>query len=94
MNRDLTAAAAVLGTTRNKLRAHLREQGLLNHKGELVSSPRCEGRLYTDTRSRWNASIGRYSHYGVVMATEAGIAWLAEQLGITVTITQHKDAAA
>lgn len=94
MNRDLTAAAAVLGITRNQLRAHLREQGLLNHKGELVSSPRIQGRLFTDTRARWNPSIRGYSHYGVVMATEAGIGWLADLLGITVTITQHKDAAA
>lgn len=94
MNRDLTAAAAVLGITRNKLRAHLREQGLLNHEGGLISSLRTEGRLFTDTRSRWNQSIGRYSYYGVVMATEAGIGWLAAQLGITVTITKHKDAAA
>lgn len=94
MNRDLTAAAAVLGTTRNKLRAHLRAQGVLNHKGELISSPRIEGRLFTDTRSRWNPSINCYSHYGVVMATEVGVGWLAEQMGISVTITQHKDAAA
>lgn len=94
MNRDLTAAATVLGITRNKLRDQLRAQGVLNHKGELISSPRVEGRLYTDTRARWNPSINGYSYYGVVMATEAGIGWLAEQLGITVTITQHKDAAA
>lgn len=94
MNRDLTAAAAVLGITRNRLRDQLRAQGVLNHKGELISSPRIEGRLFTDTRSRWNPSIGRYTHYGVVMATEAGIGWLAELLDITVTITQHKDAAA
>lgn len=94
MNRDLTAAAAVLGLTRNKLRAQLRERGVLNDKGELISSPRIHDRLFTDTRSRWNPSIGRYSYYGVVMVTETGIGWLAELLGIPVTITKHKDEAA
>lgn len=94
MNRDLAAAAAVLGTTRNKLRDHLRAQGVLSHKGKLLSSPRIKGRLFTDTRARWNPSINGYTHYGVVMATEAGIGWLAEQMGITVTITKHKSAAA
>lgn len=94
MNRDLTAAATLLGLTRNKLRDQLRAKGVLNHKGELIAAPRVQGRLFTDTRARWNPSINAYSYYGVVMATEAGIGWLAELLGVPVTITKHKDEAA
>lgn len=85
MNRTLDQVAAVLGVGPRKLRAALREQGLLNHAGELVSSERNRGRLFVDTRSRWNPAIGAYTHYGVVMATEAGVAWLASQLNIPVT---------
>lgn len=91
MNRTLDQAAAVLGIGPRKLRARMRELGLLNHAGELISSERGQGRLFVDTRSRWNPAINSYTHYGVVMATEAGIAWLAEQLEITVT---RKDDAA
>lgn len=91
MNRTLDQAAAVLGLGPRKLRARMRELGLLNHAGELISTERSRGRLFVDTRSRWNPAISTYSHYGVVMATEKGIGWLAEQLGITVT---KKDAAA
>ncbi len=91
MNRTLDQAAAVIGIGPRKLRARMRELGLLNHAGELISSERGQGRLFVDTRSRWNPAIKNYTHYGVVMATEAGIAWLADQLEITVT---KKDAAA
>ncbi len=89
MNRTLAQAAAVLGIGPRKLRARLREMGLLNHAGELISTERGKGRLYVDTRSRWNRSIGTWSHYGVVMVTEAGVGWLAEQLGIPVTRKEH-----
>ncbi|TLX65096.1 hypothetical protein DN820_01940 [Stutzerimonas nosocomialis] len=91
MNRTLDQAAAVLGIGPRKLRARMRDLGLLNHAGELISTERGQGRLFVDTRARWNRRINGYSHYGVVMATEAGIAWLAKQLDITVT---QKDAAA
>lgn len=91
MNRTLDQAAAVLGIGPRKLRARMRELGLLNHAGELISSKRGQGRLFVDTRSRWSPAINSYTHYGVVMATEAGVAWLAEQLSINVT---KKDAAA
>lgn len=91
MNRTLDQAAAVLGIGPRKLRARMRELGLLNYAGELISTERGRGRLFVDTRSRWNPAINSYTHYGVVMATEVGIAWLAGQLDITVT---KKDAAA
>jgi hypothetical protein len=85
MNRTLSQAAAVLGIGPRKLRDRLRELGLLNSYGELISTERGRGRLFVDTRARWNPSIGSWTHYGVVMVTEAGIAWLADQLGIDVT---------
>lgn len=91
MNRTLDQAAAVLGIGPRKLRARMRALGLLNHAGELISSERGQGRLFVDTRSRWNPAINSYTHYGVVMATEDGIAWLAEQLEINIT---RKDVAA
>lgn len=91
MNRDLNQAAAVLGLRPRKLREQLRERGIINHQGELASRYRDQGHLYVDTRSRWNKAINGWSHYGVVMVTELGIAWLAAQLAIPVI---KKDAAA
>lgn len=85
MNRDLKATAVILGMGDRKLRTKLRELRILNTAGELLISPRTEGRLFIDIRGRWNPRIGAISHYGVVMATEAGVAWLAEQLGIQIT---------
>jgi hypothetical protein len=91
MNRTLTKAAAVLGLKPTALRQKLRDLGVLTQMGELACKCRDTGYLYVDTRSRWNPSIGKYSHYGVVMVTEQGMGWLAQQLGINVT---QKDAAA
>lgn len=87
MNRSLDQAAAVLGIGPRKLRTRMRELGLLNHAGELVSTERGQGRLFVDTRSRWNRSINGWSYYGVVMVTERGMGWLASQLDIPVTCT-------
>lgn len=94
MNRNLDQAAAVLGIGPRKLRARLRELGLLNSYGELISTERGRGRMYVDTRSRWNPSIGGWTHYGVVMVTEDGLAWLARRLGITVTRVPPREEAA
>jgi len=91
MNRNLDATAAVLGIGPRILRRRLRQLGILKQNGELACAHRDKGYLFVDTRSRWNASIGAYSHYPVVMSTEAGITWLAKQLDKTVT---QKDAAA
>lgn len=91
MNRTLDQAAAVLGIKPRALRKQLRELGVLNQLGELACKHRDKGQLYMDPRSRWNPAIRTYSHYAVVMATEQGIGWLAQQLGITVT---NKDQAA
>ncbi|OLU23849.1 hypothetical protein [Pseudomonas sp. PA27(2017)] len=92
MNRDLKATAQVLGLRDRELRSRLRELRILNTAGELVIGPRTEGRLFVDPRSRWNKRFNTYSHYGVVMATEAGVTWLAKQLGITVTTKQPQQA--
>ncbi|WP_166359305.1 hypothetical protein [Pseudomonas akapageensis] len=93
MNRTLDATAALLGLKPRTFRNKLRELGILNQAGELASKHRDQGYLFVEPRSRWNANINTYSHYAVVMVKESGVAWLAKQLGITVT-THNKDAAA
>lgn len=85
MNRNLDASAAVLGMGPRILRRRLRELGVLTQQGELACAHRDKGYLFVDTRQRWNPAIKSWSHYGVVMTTEAGIAWLAKQLDKTVT---------
>lgn len=84
MNRNLDATAAVLGLGPRKLRIRLRELGILNSAGDLACAHRDRGYLFVQNRSRWNQSIRSWSHYGVVMVTERGIGWLAQQLGIPV----------
>lgn len=84
MHRTLDATAALLGIGPRKLRGRLRDLGVLNHAGELECAHRDTGRFFVDCRSRWNRSINGWSHYGVVMTTEAGVAWIAGQLGIEV----------
>ncbi|MCJ8168658.1 phage antirepressor KilAC domain-containing protein [Atopomonas sediminilitoris] len=90
MNRTLDQAAALLNVGPRKLRQRLRVLGILNHAGELTSRYREAGHLFTDCRSRWNPAINAYAHYGVVMVTERGLRWLADQLGVSVS---QKDAA-
>lgn len=84
MHRDLTATAALLGIGPRKLRLRLRELGILDKSGLVASAHRDRGYLFVETRSRWNGRIKSWTHYGVVMTTEKGVAWLAEQLGIAV----------
>ncbi len=73
MNRNLDATAAVLGLGPRKLRARMRELGILNSAGDLACAHRERGYLFVQNRSRWNQSIRSWSHYGVVMVTELGI---------------------
>ena len=84
MNRTLDQAAAVLGIGPRKLRKRLRDMGVIDHQGALACAYRDKGLLYTDTRQRWNPAIGSWVSYGVIMATERGVEWLAVKLGITV----------
>jgi hypothetical protein len=93
MNRTLDETAAVLGLKPRAFRARLRELRILTMSGDLASHHRDKGYLFSDPRSRWNPSIKQHSHYAVVMVKEAGVAWLATQLGITIN-NPNKDAAA
>lgn len=93
MNRTLDQAAAVLGQRPRAFRQQLRQHGVLTKHGQLACQHIGKGNLFIDTRSRWNPNIQAYSHYGVVMATESGISWLAKLLGIQV-INMSKGAAA
>jgi hypothetical protein len=93
MNRTLDETAAVLGLRPRAFRTRLRELRILTAAGDLASQHRENGYLFSDPRSRWNPKIRQYSHYAVVMVKEAGIDWLAKQLGITVT-AHKKDTAA
>ncbi|MCY1282782.1 hypothetical protein D9M68_341810 [compost metagenome] len=95
MHRNLDATAALLGQRPRKFRQRLRELGILTASGELASKHRDGGYLFTQTKSRWNEYIRGWTHYGQVMVTEKGVAWLAQQLGIQITTENgHKDAAA
>ncbi|MDT4806977.1 hypothetical protein FQZ97_398170 [compost metagenome] len=95
MHRDPDATAALLGQRPRKFRQRLRALGILTQSGELACKHREGGYLFTRTKSRWNRNIGAWTHYGVVMVTEKGVAWLAKQLGIQINeAPEHKDAAA
>ncbi|HCL4243137.1 TPA: hypothetical protein N2C49_003043 [Pseudomonas aeruginosa] len=91
MNRDIRHAAAALGVSERDLRNHLRQHKDLNQDGTLAAKHIGQGLLFMDPRSRWNPRLGQYTHYSVVMVTEAGIAYLAKRLGVSITVTQHKD---
>ncbi len=94
MNRTLDQAAAVLGLKPRGMRRQLRELGVILADGTLASQYHGQGNLYMDPRKRWNPSIGAYSHYAVLMATERGIDWLAQQLDVTITVTREQEHAA
>lgn len=91
MNRTIREAAAVLGQGERALRDRLRADKVLNQDGTLAAQHIGKGHLFMDPRATWNKQTGRYRHYSVVMVTEAGIDWLAKRLGISITVTQHKD---
>lgn len=84
MHRDINQTAALLGLKPHHLRKKLRDIGVLTQIGELRSHHREGKNFFVQPRSRWNPSIQTYSHYGVVMVTEDGIAWLAKQLAIQI----------
>ncbi|WP_137822148.1 hypothetical protein [Pseudomonas sp. D(2018)] len=94
MNRTIREAAQVLGVRERDLRNHLRDSKALNRDGSLAAKHIGGGNLFMDPRSRWVEATKSYQHYAVLMVTEAGIAWLAKRLGIEITITKDKDAAA
>jgi phage antirepressor YoqD-like protein len=93
MNRTLDETAAVLGIKPRAFRLRLRELRILTEGGDLASHHRDKGFMFVDTRSRWNAALKKYAHYGVVMVKEDGVAWLAKQLEKPIS-RKDKDAAA
>lgn len=93
MNRTLNETAALLGLKPRTFRTRLRELRILNADGTLASQHRDKGYLYSAPRSHWNPAIQQHRHYAVVIVKEPGVAWLAKQLGITLT-RQGKDSAA
>lgn len=84
MHRDINQTAALLGLKPSHLRKKLRDLGVLTQISELHCKHREGKHFFVQTRSRWNKSIMTYSHYGVVMITEDGIAWIAQQLAINI----------
>jgi len=94
MHRTTAATAALLGIGPRKMRRRLRDLGVLDHTGNLTCAHREKGRFFVDTRSRWNPSINGWTSYGVVMVTEAGVEWIAQQFGIPITRMPPPDAAA
>ena len=94
MNRTIREAAQVLGVTEAALRAHLRSTNALNRDGSLAARHIGAGKLFMDPRVTTPKGLGRAKHYAVLMVTEAGIDWLAQQLGIAITHVPAKDSAA
>lgn len=84
MHRNLDQVAAVLGVKPGQLRKKLREMGVINPAGELACKHRGGPNFFVQVRQRWNPCINGYVYYGVVMATEAGVGWLARKLGLEV----------
>lgn len=94
MNRTVKEAAQVLGITEVSLRAHLRASNALNRDGTLAARHIGGGKLFMDSRVPHPKKLGRARHYAVLMVTEAGIDWLAKQLGIEIKEIPQKDSAA
>ena len=91
MNRTLDQTAALLELKPRAFRTRLRERGVLDSTNQVASAHRDRGYLFSDPRSCWNSTLNRYTHYAVVLVTEAGVEWIAKKLDITIT---KKDAAA
>ena len=91
MNRTLDQTALLLGMKPRAFRTKLRELGVLTDNGDLASAHLERGYLFSETRSRWNTSIGKHTCYAVVMVKDAGIEWIAKTLGIDSS--SKKDAA-
>lgn len=94
MKRTVKEAAQVLGIAESQLRAHLRAINALNRDGTLAARHIGGGKLFMDPRVTEPKRLGIRKHYAVLMVTEAGIDWLAKQLGIEITEVPAKDSAA
>lgn len=97
MNRTVKEAAQVLGITEPALRKHLRASKALNRDGTLAARHYNGGKLFMDPRVTLLEPPGRApitKHYAVLMVTEAGIDWLAAQMGIEIKEIPQKESAA
>ena len=97
MNRTVKEAAQVLGITEPALRKHLRTSNALNRDGTLAARHHNGGKLFMQARVTHVKPANRApitKHYAVLMVTEAGIDWLAAQLGIAITQVPSKESAA
>lgn len=94
MNRTIREAAQVLGIAEPALRKHLRDSNAVNRDGSLAASHHGRGNLFMQPRVTTPKALGRPKHYAVLMVTEAGIDWLAEQMRIEIKEIPQKDTAA
>lgn len=94
MNRTVKEAAQVLGITEAALRKHLRERNALNRDGTLAAKHHNGGHLFMQPRVTTLKRSNIRKHYAVLMVTEAGIDWLAKQLGIEIKEIPQKESAA
>lgn len=94
MERTLAKAAASLGTTRPKLIKLMRDKGLLNDRNLPAFPVRDREYLRVKDSNWFHAELGmQYSQSTRVR--QPGIAWLAEQLGLTLQpiAADHRDVA-
>lgn len=94
MNRTIKEAAQVLGIREAALREHLVNTKALNHDRTLAARHIGGGHLFMEPRVTQPKQLGMRKHYAVLMVTEAGIDWLAKQLGIAIKEMPQKDTAA
>lgn len=94
MERTLAKAALCLGTTRPKLIKLMRDKGLLNDRNLPAFPVRDREYLRVKDSNWFHAELGmQYSQSTRVR--QPGIAWLAEQLGLTLPpiAADHRDVA-
>ena len=97
MNRTVKEAAQVLGITEPALRKHLRASNALNRDGTVAARHHNGGKLFMEPRVTQVKPANRApitKHYAVLMVTEAGIDWLAKQMGIAIKEIPQKESAA
>lgn len=97
MNRTIRQAALVLGIAEPALRKHLRDTKAVNRDGTLAARHHNGGKLFMEPRVTQVKPANRApitKHYAVLMVTEAGIDWLAAQMGIEIKEIPQKESAA
>ncbi|WP_426206797.1 phage antirepressor KilAC domain-containing protein [Pseudomonas sp. TWP3-1] len=82
MERTLAQAATQLGLTRPKLIALMREKDLL--KGNLPAYPKRDRDYLRIKDGQWYHEISGMQYSQSTRVKQAGIRWLAEQLGLNL----------